>query len=350
MSKPRKAESITLLLALAFVFTSLFSGIGAVGFAADEGTRLYGSDRYETAAEISQKGWKSSDSVVLVSGQDFPDALVAGPLAQKLDAPILLTMKDKLPDVTKDEIDRLDAKKVYIVGGTAAVSEDVADTIDKPVKRICGNDKHETAVAVAKELKDLGVSTDGVIITRSDDYADALAAAAVKPALPILFAGSHTDTLLPETTENALVDLGVKDVVIVGDIGAVSEAIEEQIGNVVSYVFRVGGDDRFKTAAQIAAAFVPDDGYKGVVLATGKDYPDALAGGPYAAKNGYALLLTGDARNPVDDTVIDLIRDNTAIMADVIVILGGPKVVPDKAVSDVIDAGEANGLSTIDVY
>ncbi|MDK2902437.1 MAG: hypothetical protein PWQ93_356 [Clostridiales bacterium] len=53
MSKSRKTKSIALLLILAFVFTNLFGGIGTVAFATDEGTRIYGNDKYETAARNS---------------------------------------------------------------------------------------------------------------------------------------------------------------------------------------------------------------------------------------------------------------------------------------------------------
>lgn len=349
MSKSKKAKSIALLLALAFVFTSLFSGIGAVAFAADEGTRIYGDNRIETAVEISKEGWEASDNVVLVYGgknnepQSFADALAAGPLAKKLDAPILLTEKDELPDVTADEIARLDATKVYIVGGEKvvypAVAEDVEDIDGVTVERIAGADRYATAVAVAEELVDLGVSADKVILARGDDYADALAAAAVKDVLPILFAGKAGADSLQAATEDALASLGVKDVVIVGGEEAVSDDIEDDVKDIVSGdVTRIGEDDRFKTAVAIADAFKPADGYKGAVLATGYNYADALAGGPYAAKNSYAMLLTGKASNPLDAAAVDFIEANTGIKADAIVALGGPVAVPDAAIEAAVEA------------
>jgi len=337
MSKSRKAKSVALLLALAFVFTSLFSGIGSVAFAAsDTGTRLYGSDRYATAVEISKDGWDSSANVVLVSGQSFADALAAGPLAKKLNAPILLTMKDTLPQVTQDEINRLDATKVYIVGGTGVVSDAVATATGKTVERIAGADRYATAVAVAEEI---GATADKVILARGDDYADALAAAAVQGSTPILFAGKAGATSLQAATEDAITDLSVKDVVIVGDTGVVSSAIETQVKGLVSgTVTRLAGSDRFKTAVAIANAFKPEGGYQGVVLATGYDFADALAAGPYAAKNNYALLLSGKAANPLDASAVDFIKANTTIKADGIVALGGTAVVPDAAVTAAVNA------------
>lgn len=350
MSKSKKAKSIALLLALAFVFTSLFSGIGAVAFAAsDTGTRLYGSDRYATAVEISKDGWDSSANVVLVSGQNFADALAAGPLAKKLNAPILLTMKDTLPSVTKAEITRLGATKVYIVGGTGAVSDAVATATGVTVERIFGADRYATAAAVADEI---GATADKVILARGDDYADALAAAAVQGSIPILFAGKAGAASLQSATEDAIADLSVKDVVIVGGSGAVSSAIETQVKGLVNgTVTRLAGSDRFKTAVAIANAFKPEGGYQGVVLATGYDFADALAAGPYAAKNNYALLLSGKAANPLDGSAINFIQANDSIAADNIIAVGGISVVPDTAINIAKDAAtkEATEPKTLNV-
>lgn len=318
------------------------------------GGRLSGNTREYTAAAISKDGWPGgSDYAVLVNGYTFADALAAGPLAQKLDVPILLTQKDVLPSITKAEINRLGVKKVYIVGGTGVIPDAVAKATGKTFVRIAGDDRFETAVAVAEKLKELGVSTEKVVIARSDDYADALAAAAVKPAMPILFAGKAKDTSLADATEHALTALGVKDAVIVGGTGAVSAAIEEQIKGIVANVTRVAGDDRFKTAVAIAEQFKPADGYKGAVLATGYGFADALAGGPYAAKNDYALIMVNSksTQSPLSDGVISFIKANAGIKADTIVALGGAKVVPDKAVSDAAEvAGAADELDVIDVY
>ncbi|AEE95445.1 cell wall-binding repeat-containing protein [Mahella australiensis] len=357
MSKSKKAKSIALLLALAFVFTSLFGGIGAVAFAADEGTRIYGDNRIETAVEISKEGWETSDNVVLVYGgknnepQSFADALAAGPLAKKLNAPILLTQKDALPDVTADEIDRLGATKVYIVGGEGVVYPAVADEVKDidgvtTVERLAGANRYETAVAVAEEIGD----ADKVVVARGDDYADALAAAASVEVLPILFAGKAGAGSLQAATEDALADLGVKDVVIVGDTGVVSSAIETQIEGIVSGdVTRIGEANRFETAVAIADYFKPADGYKGAVLATGYNYADALAGGPYAAKNSYALLLTGKANNPLDAAAVDFIKANTGIKADTIVALGGPTVVLDAAIAAAVEAATPEELEVVSV-
>ena len=73
---------------LAFVLLltqSLF--VGAVDIQTTSNERIFGNDRYETAVAISQEGWESSDVVVLARGDNFADALCAGPLAYLLNGP-----------------------------------------------------------------------------------------------------------------------------------------------------------------------------------------------------------------------------------------------------------------------
>ncbi|NLI94099.1 MAG: cell wall-binding repeat-containing protein [Peptococcaceae bacterium] len=84
-------------------------------FYADNGNidRLEGTDRYKTAAAISRKGWDISDYAVLARGDDFADALCAGPLAAKYNAPILMTEPNELNTATLDEMKRLGVKHLY---------------------------------------------------------------------------------------------------------------------------------------------------------------------------------------------------------------------------------------------
>ena len=91
--------------------------------------RYGGSDRFETAAKVSAAGWSSSDSVVLASGSGFADALAGVPFAYIKDSPILLTNADSLPTATVNEIVRLNARNIYILGGTTAVSSTLEESL-----------------------------------------------------------------------------------------------------------------------------------------------------------------------------------------------------------------------------
>ena len=80
---------------MSLVLTSVLA-VGPVSAAPGQVTRISGADRYATAAQVATANWTTSDNVVLVNGQNYPDAVSASALAKKLNAPILLTKADSL--------------------------------------------------------------------------------------------------------------------------------------------------------------------------------------------------------------------------------------------------------------
>lgn len=89
--------------------------------------RLSGNNRYETSVEVSKDVWspESTGEVFLATGTGYADALAAG--ASTLGSgPLLLTTPDALPPVVAAEIKRLQPCYIVVVGGTAAVSDQVA--------------------------------------------------------------------------------------------------------------------------------------------------------------------------------------------------------------------------------
>lgn len=158
--------------------------------------RVAGSTRFSTAAEISGRVDDGSDGlladrrVVLASGLGFADALVAAAPAGMLRAPILLTAPDQLPGATETALGALDPDELVVVGGTAAVSEQVAgeagDAADAPVTRLSGPTRFATARAINEwaedelradldQITDGGLVDDGLMVARGDRFPDALA-------------------------------------------------------------------------------------------------------------------------------------------------------------------------------
>jgi N-acetylmuramoyl-L-alanine amidase len=231
-----------------------------------KGTRLYGSNRYETAAEISKAGWNSSDYVVLASGESFADALCAAPLAKKLNAPILLTEKNALDPAAKAELKRLNAKHVIIIGMYGAVSQSAEDSVKAiagDVKRIGGADRYETSASIAKEL---GTSSE-VAIASGEDYPDALSIASVAASekMPILL--TEKDALPGKVADyiNTNKD-NITKTYVIGSEGAVSEnAAKAASKNEV----RLGGKDRFDTNAKVLSSFEDKLNFKNVYVAVG---------------------------------------------------------------------------------
>ncbi len=113
----------------------LLGGTAAVSTAVERGLRAYGTvervagaNRYATAARLAQELPTSQDAYV-ATGRDRPDALAGAARAGAPGAPILLVQKGSVPGVTWDELDRLDPGRVYVLGGTAVVSDAVVDLL-----------------------------------------------------------------------------------------------------------------------------------------------------------------------------------------------------------------------------
>ncbi|MEW4309171.1 cell wall-binding repeat-containing protein [Rossellomorea marisflavi] len=278
--------------------------------------RIAGPTRYETAVEISKEGWSTSNAVVLARGNNFPDALAGGPLAQYYKAPILLTNGKKLTAVSKKEIQRLKAKKVVLLGGEGAISNGVASELKKmgvTVERVGGKNRYETAAAIAKKIP-----STKVVVANGKSFADALAVApyASKNQMPILLTDPKK---LPTPTKNAI--KGKKSTIVVGGKGAVSDTVMSKLPAPKRY----GGATRYDTA-KIIVQQLPlgkEIGY----VATGKSFPDALAGSSLAAKNNAPLLL-------VDPKYIPSQTKSVMTGFTKYGVWGGPSAVSEKTVNE----------------
>ncbi|WP_270180254.1 cell wall-binding repeat-containing protein [Alkalihalobacillus sp. CinArs1] len=246
--------------------------------------RISGSDRIETAVEVSKKGWPDgSDTVVLSRANDFPDALAGTPLAYQENAPILLTQSTKLSNATKKEIQRLNPTNIIILGGSGAVSHDVEayieDEMNLKVERISGSDRFETAALIADRMEASGKAA----VVSGENFPDALSIApyAAYRGYPILLT---LEDSIPAVTENRI-ESNERNYVI-GGTGVIPNDVEEDIPNSM----RIAGSDRYETSRAVADAF-PQGSADEVYLATGMDFADALAGSVLAAKTDDSLLL-----------------------------------------------------------
>jgi len=95
-------------------------------------TRLAGADRYSTAVAISQKTPAGPERIYFASGLEFPDALAGAAAAAAEGSPVLLVRPDTVPGDVVTEVRRLDAEEVVVLGGPAAVSQDVANWTGTP--------------------------------------------------------------------------------------------------------------------------------------------------------------------------------------------------------------------------
>lgn len=259
-------------------------------------TRLYGADRYETAATASRAAFASASTVVIASGETYPDALSASGLAGALDAPLLLTGRDSLPAATLREIKRLGATKAVLVGGATVIGSGVRAALASAglsVQPVSGADRYATASAVAAKVASIR-SVDTAVLVRGDSFADSLSVSALAAArkLPVLLTKPDA---LPGATATELRSLGVNRVLIGGGDAAVSASVSDAVDAMTGVnVTRVAGDDRYDTSARLAAYAVAQGWVAParVGVSSGVSYPDALSGGVATGIEGGALVLT----------------------------------------------------------
>lgn len=263
--------------------------------------RLGGNTRYDTMVAIADAGFTSSDTVVLASGENFPDALSASSLAGAYKAPVIMTSRDSLSEQAKTEIERLGASKVFIIGSPAAISTSVESMLGDmglTTERIAGSNRQETAAKVASKTAD-AKSPSTVIVASGENFPDALSISpyAYAKGYPIYL--TEDRGALSLSTIKAIQSLGtVERVIIVGSSAVVSESSESQLESIAPTVERWSGSNRYETSLRIAEGAVADGmTWSNVVVASGENFPDGLAGASLAGKRGGVLLLTaqGDA-------------------------------------------------------
>ncbi len=301
--------------------------------------RLSGGNRYETACDIWSKTLPeaSTSSAVIATGRNFPDALSASALAGAVEGPLLLVDTNSVPQDVLDTLLFLGVNGVYVVGGESVVSNTVVTTLETNgmnVIRVAGADRYKTAAAVAGEVKYVMGSrySNRVFVATGLNFPDALAASpwAYASGVPVLLAKTTT---LPQTTADAIQAGATSGVFIVGGPDVVSPDVAQAIDSItgIGTPVRLAGADRYATARAVAAKSTGEDispelHWHEPGLATGLNFPDALAGGAASGAWGSPLLLTRTATLPAVSG--DILSANKVATYRVS-IMGGPVVVTD---------------------
>jgi putative cell wall-binding protein len=284
--------------------------------------RLGGQGRYDTAAQIVRQAFPNgSDTVILASGANWPDALAASALAGVKGCPILLTEPERLTEQTADLISELKTKNVIIAGGAGSVSDDVRNQLiaagiaDTAITRLYGDTRTETADRIAEAVMESG-SLNKCFICTGRDFPDALSVAAYAnmAKAPILLTDSE-GRLSDETLKIAG---QFKEADIIGGEGAVGKAVEDQLASM--QVQRYGGATRYETNGIILASLYSNDP-PAVAVATGLDFPDTLTAAPLCGNAMGAILLLDGSDGTLTDAQKSFFHSNGSVW-----ILGGTGV------------------------
>lgn len=223
--------------------------------------RISKNTRYETAIELSKKAFNSSKNAIVVSGENFADALSGGALANTLKAPLLLVDNNKSNiEMVKSELSRLGVENVYVLGGekSVALSTEKELANGRKAVRLSGADRYATSKAVYDEFVKVANSSRDAIVVNGMQFADALSAGplSAKKGMPILL----TDGKMIKS------DLNRSGNIIIGGFNSMGTVFKGS---------RINGSDRYETSTLIASKYF--EGVDRAVLASGKNYPDGLA-------------------------------------------------------------------------
>ena len=229
-------------------------------------TRVAGADRINTAVEVSKKYYNTADTVIVANYEQFADSLSASALSKALKAPILLVKKDQLDSVVAQEIKRLGAKNVIVIGGEKSVDKTKDSLSQYNVRTIAGANRYETSAKIAQEVIKL-TGTKKAVIASGEVFADALTVAplANKNNMPILLVQQNN---IPQEAKEVLKQ--IEEVIVVGGEKTISKEVEKQLPNPT----RIAGANRYETAKKIYEYGFKDR--KEVNIANGTNFADSL--------------------------------------------------------------------------
>lgn len=250
--------------------------------------RVYGQDAIATSIAISQAQFPrtgSAGAVVLARSDWFSDALAGGPLAAKLNAPLLVTpgaaLSQSLDPLVLAEIERVlpVGGTVYVLGGYQALSSQIDATLEVlgyEVIREAGVDEYSTAVDIAEALGDPSTVFE-VSGLSYDDAISAVPAAIASHGAILLTDG---DVQAPETAAYLTAHPNDTRYAIGGPLVAAGADPSATA---------VYGQDLYGTSAAVAAKFFPHATTFGAATSAG--FTDGLAAGPSIGREGAPVLL-----------------------------------------------------------
>ena len=293
--------------------------------------RIDGRDRIETAINISKKNYDKAKSVIVVRHDLFPDSMTASVLAKLKDAPILLNPTAKLDSRVGDEIKRLGAQEVIIVGGQDSVSERVREDLkaydaDKNVERIAGADRYGTSEMVAKRVVGITGKKNTGVVASGQVFPDALSVGtfASRDGYPILLVKKDS---IPSQIERAIKDLEINKTYIAGGTNTISKSTEAKLPNVVE---RMAGSTRYETSVAIAKSKFGAS--KEAYIASGEEFADALVISPISGKFNRPTLLV--SRNKKVNSPVKAYIRNAGFTS--ITAIGGERFVPYSVLEDLV--------------
>ncbi|MDB8853334.1 cell wall-binding repeat-containing protein [Peptostreptococcus anaerobius] len=191
------------------------------------------------------------------------------------------------------------------------------------IERVAGKDRVHTAINTSRRFFN---KSRYVIIADSGNYPDALTATVLAHVLdaPILL---NNTRYLEDDVAREIVRLGASEVIIVGGHKSISENVKSQLARYdQNSVQRIWGRDRYVTSSELAYEIQRLTGkVNKAIIASGENFPDALATAPLGSKEIAPILLV--RRNQIDKKVDKALKDLNIMR---VYVAGGPNSVSKK--------------------
>ncbi|WP_419863162.1 cell wall-binding repeat-containing protein [Candidatus Poriferisodalis sp.] len=341
-----------------------------------------GRDRYDTALRLAQnfgksKGLGALPEAFVASGDTLVDAVAVSGLAGHLDAPVLLTPTDSLPGAVAGYLEDYGVQNIYVLGGTAAVSDAVVESLESldhqpTVARIRGTDRYATAAEIASRLSGgtaggnvwCGGEEAAAILANGGDvslaYAMLAGPIAARLQLPVLLTALDE---LPDATRDIISDQDYEHIVIVGGTSSVSADVSADLTSVgVNTITRIPGNTPAEVSAELAE--LATNGCRGdlggvsdttVALVAESGLPDGVTASPVLAgsyRSGQLvpmLVVGGSLPGAIRDYLAATPQEDSAgnkLHMDIVAI-GGQAVVTPGTMNAAIDAAASAPALTV---
>ena len=192
-------------------------------------------------------------------------------------------------------------------GVASAMGLSAHATAGVTVNRVAGANRYQTSALIAEAKYPSGVPGNNVVLATGVNFPDALAGNYLAGQLgaPILLTPPTTGDPAYSTVTGALSKLlpgPIRQVTILGGTSAVGADVASDLQSKGYLVSRIGGATRYDTAQMVdtQSGQTPGKGTSGnptAILATGQNFPDALAGGPLAWKQKFPIVLTDGTKS-----------------------------------------------------
>ena len=357
--------------------------IDADGDGVPESREFAGRDRYDTALKLAhnfagRSKYSAVPTVFLASGESLVDSISVAGLAGSLSAPVLLTPGGSLHGGVADYIEDHGVSTVYVLGGSAAISEstleEIASLMNSPTpKRLWGDDRYATAAEIAGEIQSAAswcgtTARSAVLINGATDalpFGVAVGTMSYALKVPVLMTAADE---LPSSTADYIGDNDIEHVQIIGGTDTVSADVAGALSTLgVDTVQRTDGASAAEVSVELAKLAAECQAVGGatvgavaadrVVLVRGN--PDGVAAAPVLATG-----IAGDTSTGlvpplvVGDSLPASVRDYLAATPKTvggnklnlgIIAIGGTAAVSESVMDDAIAAAASTGDLSVQI-